>query len=185
MISYRTVYADPPWRFNDKLDDSRKKPYATMTVKELCELPVKNIVDKKAHLYLWVASAFLEEGLKIIKAWGFDYKCHIVWLKRTKNGKIWFGMGHYFRHCNELCLFATRGNLKTMTNNTRNYIDAKKPERHHAAKPDIMYELIEKNSPPPYLEMFATQTRNGWTSMGYEIGGIDIRKKLKNMTKKC
>lgn len=179
MKKYKTVLADPPWQFNDSLDDRRKKPYETMNVKDLCNLQINDLTEKESHLYLWVASAFLKESFEVIESWGFDYKCHIPWLKRTKNGKIWFGMGHYFRHCNELCLFATKGNLRLKNKNTRNFLDAKKPGRHHAAKPDEMYVLIEACSYPNFLELFATQPRDNWDSYGYEINGIDIRNKIK------
>jgi N6-adenosine-specific RNA methylase IME4 len=175
MKRYKTIYADPPWQYDDKLDDSRKKPYKTLGVDDIMCLNVKKVSEGESHLYLWVTSSFLHAGLEIMKVWGFTYKCHIVWLKRTKHGKIGFGMGHYFRHCNELLLFGTRGNLKIKTRNTRNFIEAKKPGNHHSAKPIEMYELIEANSYPDYLELFATNTRKGWDSIGFEIDGKDIR----------
>lgn len=180
---YKTIYADPPWEFDDKLDDSRKKPYSTMTIDLLSKLLIRNLVDDNAHLYLWVPSAFLEVSFSVIRAWGFDYKIHIPWIKRTKTGKLWFGMGHYFRHCNELCLFATRNNFKLKTKNTRNLIDALKPNTHHSAKPGEMYDLIENNSYPPYLELFATKKRENWTSWGYEINKKDIKDEIINKSK--
>jgi len=179
MKKYKTILADPPWSFKDKLDKTRSLPYDTLTIQDLVDLPIKMIMEKEAHLYLWVASAFLKEAFLIIESWGFDYKLHIPWLKRTKFGKIHFGMGHYFRHCNELCLFATKGNLRLKTRNTRNWLDAKKPNRHHSAKPDEMYEMIEDNSYSPFLELFATQRRSGWDSWGYELQGFDIKENFK------
>jgi len=178
-MEFKTIYADPPWEFNDKLDDSRKKPYMTLPVDELCRLPVWSICSDDSHLYLWCPATLIDEGIKVMREWGFDFKTIIIWLKRTANWKIWFGMGHYFRNCLEFCLFGVRGKLKTLTNNTRNLIEGKKPMRHHSAKLDEMYELIEKNSPGPYLEMFATIERENWTSWGFEIDQKDIRSHFK------
>jgi N6-adenosine-specific RNA methylase IME4 len=178
-MKYKTVYADPPWEFEDLLDDTRKKPYRTLGVDELCNLPVHQVVEDKSHLYLWVPTTMIEDGLRVMRAWGFDYKTIIVWVKRTANWKIWFGLGHYFRNSVELCLFGVRGKLKTLSNNTRNIFDARKPGRHHSAKPDMMYDIIENNSPPPYLEMFATIEMPGWKAWGNEMNGLDIRSKFK------
>lgn len=184
MVKYKTILADPPWEFNDKLDDTRKKPYKTMNIENLLRLRVDLISNENSHLYLWTPSAHIGTALRMIDKWGFEYKCHIVWLKRTKYNKIHFGMGHYFRHCNELCLFGVKGNLKLKTKNTRNLIDCKKPECHHSSKPPKMYELIEANSYPPYIELFATQKRDEWDSLGFEINGEDIRDEIDKIIKK-
>lgn len=87
-------------------------------------------------------------------------------------------MGHYFRNCTEICLFGIKGNLKLKTRNTRNFLDAKKPKNHHSSKPDELYELIESNSYEPYLELFATEKRKNWISIGNEITNNDIRKDI-------
>ncbi len=173
-MKFKTIYADPPWEFNDKLDKTRKKPYKTLTVNDLKKIPMYEISEIQSHLYLWCPTTLIDIGLEIMKSWDFDYKTIIVWEKLTKHNKKWFGMGHYFRGTLEICLFGTRGNLKTNTNNTRNSFEAKKPDRHHSAKPDEMYEIIEANSPDPYLELFATKRRNGWFQVGYELDGKDI-----------
>lgn len=176
---YKTIYADPPWLFDDKLDKSRQKPYDTITMDKLSNIPVNKISEDESHLYLWVPSTLLERGLKLVRDWGFVYKCHIVWYKETKHGKPWFGMGHYFRHANEICLFGVKSNLRLKTRNTRNQISGKKPGVHHAAKPEEMYELIENNSYPDYLEMFATKKRKNWTSFGFEVDNKDIMEHFK------
>jgi len=167
-IKYRTIYADPPWHFRDTLDESRHKPYQTLSIEEIKNLRVDEITADKAHLYLWVVHSHLEKGLEVVKAWGFTYKTVIVWDKKTKNGKNWFGMGHYFRSSRELCLFGIKGGLKTQTNNTRDIFSAKKPDRH-SGKPEKMYKIIEANSLPPYLELFAVQKRKGWDVWGKKV----------------
>lgn len=182
-MKFKTVLSDSPWTFNDSLDKTRKKPYETLSFEDLKNLPIKDIVAEEAHLYLWIPSTLLEWGFPVIKSWGFDFKTIVVWNKLTKNGKNWFGMGHYFRNTVEVCLFGTRNNFKLKTKNTRNSFESIKPGRHHAAKPDEFYEIIENNSFGPYLELFATQKRKGWISLGNEINGKDIREELKKIVK--
>lgn len=182
-MMFKTILIDPPWEFDDKLDDTRKKPYNTLSFEKLKELPIQELSMNDCHLYLWVPNSFLKEALELVEYWNFKYKLPIIWLKRTKNGKKWFGMGHYFRNCTEICLFAIKGNLKLKTKNTRNFIDAKKPENHHASKPDEIYDLIENNSYFPYLELFATQKRLNWYSFGYEIDNKDIFESMKEVLK--
>ena len=174
-MKFKTILADPPWNFDDKLDKTRRLPYNVINFEDLKRLPVRTISDEECHLYLWCPATLLPEGIILMRSWGFLYKTIIPWLKRTKNGKIWFGMGHYFRNCYEFLLFGVRGKEKTRTRSTRNHIDEKKPDRHHSAKPDKAYKIIELNSHPPYLELFATIHRKGWTSWGWELQKHDIR----------
>ena len=180
-MKYRSILADPPWKFKDKLDKSRTLPYKNMTIQDLICLPVSKLVEKEAHLYLWCPTTLIDEGIYLMEMWGFDYKTIVVWQKLTKYGKKWFGMGHYFRNSVEVCLFGTINNLKTRTNDTRNSFDAKKPSRHHSAKPDEMYEIIENNSYPPYLELFATKKRENWDSLGFQIDNKDIRDSIEEL----
>lgn len=173
-MRFKTIYADPPWHFNDKLDATRRKPYDTLSIEELMALEIASLAEENAHIYLWSTSSHIHEALHLMDAWDFVYKTIIPWVKYTKNGKPHFGMGHYFRATHELCLFGVRGKLKTLTRNTRNILHAKAPRRH-SAKPVEMYELIEANSPPEYLELFSRNVREGWIMLGDEFQGEDIK----------
>jgi N6-adenosine-specific RNA methylase IME4 len=112
---FRTVLADPPWRFTNRTgkvapEHRRLSRYGTMATDEICSLPVVQIVDTPAHLYLWVPNALLPEGLKVMEAWGFQYKSNIVWHKiRKDGGSDGRGVGFYFRNVTELLLFGVRG----------------------------------------------------------------------------
>lgn len=179
-IKFKTLYADPPWHFDDKLDPTRRKPYDTLSLEELMELDVCSLMEPNAHFYLWSTSSHIHEALHLMDSWGFRYKTIIPWIKYTKNNKLWFGMGHYFRASHELCLFGVRGKLSTMTKNTRNVLFAKAPDRH-SSKPPEMYELIESNSPPMYLELFSRNKRDGWIMLGDEFEGEDIKDALQRI----
>lgn len=170
---FGTVLADPPWRFLNRTgkvapEHRRLARYGTMTVEEISALPVAEIVEPTAHLYLWVPNALLPEGLKVMSAWGFTYKSNVVWHKLRKDGgSDGRGVGFYFRNVTEMILFGTRGkNARTLAPGRRqvNYIGTRK--REHSRKPDEQYRIIETCSPGPHLELFARGVRPGWTTWG-------------------
>jgi N6-adenosine-specific RNA methylase IME4 len=170
---FHTVLADPPWRFTNRTgkvapEHRRLSRYITMSTEEICDLPVSELTAMPAHLYLWVPNALLPQGLRVMEAWGFEYKANIVWHKvRKDGGSDGRGVGFYFRNVTELLLFGTRGkNARTLAPGRRqvNYLATRK--REHSRKPDEQYELIEGCSPGPYLELFARGTRRKWTYWG-------------------
>lgn len=170
---FATVLADPPWQFVNRTgkmapEHKRLNRYETLTTDAICALPVARILADKAHLYLWVPNALLPDGLRVMAAWGFDYKTNIVWEKiRKDGGPDGRGVGFYFRNVTELLLFGIRGRAnRTLPAGRRqvNFIAARK--REHSRKPDEQYTLIEACSPGPYLELFARGNRKNWTSWG-------------------
>ena len=170
---FRTILADPPWQFQNRTgkmapEHKRLSRYPTMTLREICDLPVEAIVTDTAHLYLWVPNALLPEGLKVMENWGFSYKSNIIWYKiRKDGGPDRRGVGFYFRNVTEVLLFGVRGkNARTMQlgRTQENIISTQK--REHSRKPDEQYPLIEGCSPGPRLEMFARGPRVGWTVWG-------------------
>ncbi len=83
--------------------------YETMDLEEIKSLPISEISDEKAHLYLWVPNALLPEGLAVMDAWGFEYKGNIVQEKvRKDGGPDGRGVGFYFRNVTELILFGIK-----------------------------------------------------------------------------
>lgn len=170
---FSTILADPPWRFTNRTgkmapEHRRLSRYGTLSVDEIASLPVSQIVRQPAHLYLWVPNALLPEGLRVMRAWGFDYKSNIVWHKLRKDGgSDGRGVGFYFRNVTELLLFGVRGkNARTLSAGRTqvNYLGTRK--REHSRKPDEQYKLIESCSPGPFLELFARGTRPNWFMWG-------------------
>jgi N6-adenosine-specific RNA methylase IME4 len=124
----------------------------------------------RSHLYLWVPNALILEGLKVMEAWGFTYKTNLVWYKiRQDGGPDGRGVGFYFRNVTELVLFGVRGSLRTLPpgRSQVNIISSRK--REHSRKPDELYDIIERCSSGPYLELFARRRREGWTQWGDEL----------------
>lgn len=172
---FSTILADPPWRFQNRTgkmapEHRRLSRYGTMTIEEILALPVAQVAKSRAHLYLWVPNALIQEGLDVMKAWGFTYKSNIIWYKTRKDGgPDGRGVGFYFRNVTEILLFGIRGtNNRTLAPGRRqtNIIVSRK--REHSRKPDEQYRLIERCSMGPYLELFARHKRDAWTQWGDE-----------------
>ncbi|MFH1428510.1 MAG: MT-A70 family methyltransferase [Candidatus Margulisiibacteriota bacterium] len=172
---YKTILADPPWRFANSTgkmapEHKRLMRYPTLSLSEIAEIPVNDIADEQSHLYLWVPNALIAEGLEVMKQWGFTYKTNIVWYKiRKDGGPDGRGVGFYFRNVTELVLFGIKGRMRTLAPGRKqvNIINSRK--REHSKKPDELYEIIEQCSPGPYIELFARQKRYGWNCWGNEV----------------
>jgi N6-adenosine-specific RNA methylase IME4 len=173
---FGTILADPPWQFMNRTgkmapEHRRLMRYPTMPLADIAGLPVKQLAAEKSHLYLWVPNALLREGLEVMSAWGFKYKGNLVWYKvRKDGGPDGRGVGFYFRNVTEICLFGTRGNLRTDDPGRRQVNIIASQKRGHSVKPDELYDIIENCSFGPFLEMFARRPRRGWVQWGNEIG---------------
>ena len=170
---FHTVLADPPWQFQNKTgkvapEHKRLNRYGTMTLDDICDLPVASICVEPAHLYLWVPNALLPEGLRVMAAWGFQYKSNLVWHKiRKDGGPDGRGVGFYFRNTTEIILFGVRGkDARTLAPGRSQVNIIKSMKREHSRKPDEQYKIIEACSPGPFVELFARGPREGWTTWG-------------------
>lgn len=174
---FKTVLADPPWRFTNRTgkvapEHRRLDRYSTMDLDAIKRLPVASCTADNAHLYLWVPNALLPEGLAVMEAWGFRYVSNLVWAKRRKDGgPDGRGVGFYFRNVTEMLLFGVHGSMRTLGPARRqvNMIETRK--REHSRKPDEQYEIIEACSPGPRLELFARDPRARWMVWGDEADG--------------
>ena len=174
VTKYRTIVADPPWRFSNRSgkgapEHRRLRRYATLSVAEIAALPIASIAEPDAHLYLWVPNALLADGHRVMSAWGFVYKTSLVWFKRRSDGGPDLRcMGFYFRNVTEFLLFGVRGHLRTLppARKLPNVIEAGK--HGHSVKPEAAIDLIETVSPGPYVELFARRHRLGWDVWGDE-----------------
>lgn len=173
--SFGTILADPPWRFSNRTgkmapEHHRLSRYGTMTLQEIKSLPVARLSKADSHLYLWVPNALLPEGLAVMESWGFTYKTNLIWYKvRKDGGPDGRGVGFYFRNVTEVLLFGVRGSLRTREAGRRQTNIIVKRKREHSRKPDEQYDLVERCSPGPYLELFARHARPGWAQWGDEM----------------
>lgn len=178
---YRTIVADPPWQVNTgpswgKSDKSQPVnsrshglAYATMSADSIAALPVGNLADHDAHLYLWTINRYIEAAYHIARTWGFLPSTLLTWCKTPKG----IGLGGTFALSSEYVLFARRGSLRSRRRIDRNWWLW--PRSIHSRKPEAFQDLVEQISPGPYLELFARRQRLGWDAIGNEITGQDIR----------
>ena len=166
---FRVIYADPAWSYNDKQDTSQlggaAKHYDTMSVSEICSLPVNKISEKNSVLFLWVTSPLLEDAFTVINSWGFKYKTSFVWDKVKHN------MGHYNSVRHEFLLIATKGSC--IPDNKTLYDSVQSIERNdnHSEKPvdflniiDDIYDYGNK------IELFCRNIKKqNWFGWGNEI----------------
>jgi N6-adenosine-specific RNA methylase IME4 len=185
--TFATILADPPWRFQHRTgkvapEHGRLRRYGTMSLEEICALPVAGHAAEPAHLYLWVPNALLPWGLQVMAAWGFTYKANIVWYKvRKDGGPDGRGVGFYFRNVTELLLFGTRGKLRTLGPGRRQVNIIATRKREHSRKPSAVYRIIEQCSPGPRLELFARQRTPGWEPWGLEVDSYARKRKVHPM----
>jgi len=167
MKYYRTILADPPWSYRNKrtggsMTSGSLSKYPTLSLQEICNLPVRDIAHKDSCLFLWATVPLLPDCLHVMQEWGFEYKTAVFWRKIMS-----LGMGFWFRGQVELCLFGIKGDIHAFRCQKPNFIQSK--VRLHSQKPDEFYELIEHITPPPRIELFARSKRNGWDSWGNQV----------------
>jgi N6-adenosine-specific RNA methylase IME4 len=190
-VKYRTIVADPPWPFewngggavrtngrgerHRNLRFKKGLEYRTMSIEDIAALPVRDVVEDDAHLYLWIFDQHLiaGNGAVVARAWGFEPLRTIVWAKRG------YGLGRFPRPQHEALIVCRRGGLPFNIADEGSVQHWKQPyengARKHSAKPDGAIDLIERASPGPYLEMFARRARFGWDYWGDEsLGTADL-----------
>ncbi len=165
---YNIIYADPPWKYKRDGNHSAASVYDVMDLKDIKDLPVKDITEDQAHLYLWTTNPFLKEGLEVCESWGFEYKTTITWVKTYKDGTPIMGMGYYFRGCTEHLIFGVKGKKLCENKTTKNIIFSN--QRKHSQKPKETRDMIVSCSGNlPRIELFARDKKPGWDVWGNEV----------------
>lgn len=171
---YNIIYADPPWHYNAWKDGEgiAGNHYKTMKIEEIIKMKdtIYKISEKDCVLFLWVTFPCLLEGIKTLKEWGFKYRtCGFTWVKRNRVSDTWFfGLGHWTRANAEICLIASKGKIKRVSNKVSQIIDTHIEE--HSKKPAIAREkIVELVGDLPRIELFARQTADGWDCWGDEV----------------
>lgn len=192
--TFEIICADPPWAFSDKLQKMKSSSprsaaanYDTMTATQIAALPVGKLADQDGSLLaLWVPSVLLQDGLRVMKDWGFNFKQTFVWVKtkddcvkkllmsdsRDANDVLAFGMGHLFRQTHEIALVGSRGKslYKKLKNKSQRSVMLAENDGH-SIKPEGLQDRLELMFPSTRkLEMFARRDRPGWTCLGNQVG---------------
>jgi len=163
---FQVIYCDPPWRYdNSGLNGSAKSHYDTMSIDELKAMPIRAMADENSVLFMWVTNPLLKEAIELINSWGFNYKTNMVWVK---DRAIYGNLGFYLNGKHELLLISTKGSFLPTGEKVVSVL--MEPRTEHSKKPDCVYSIIEQMYPRlKYIELFARNKRDGWTSWGNEI----------------
>jgi N6-adenosine-specific RNA methylase IME4 len=168
---YNVIYADPPWKYTsgEQHANTEQKTvigthYPSMSLEEICALPISEIADNNAALFLWVTSPLLEESFQVINAWGFKYKTSMVWDKVKHN------VGHYVSVRHEFLLICTRGTMPHISKLVDSVYSEERTE--HSKKPEYFRTWIKQVYPEgKRVELFARgELPEGWDAWGNEAG---------------
>lgn len=172
---FRTIVADPPWSKNQTSGSAHSyggaiNHYPLMTLDRIKAMPVADLASENAHLYLWVTNSNIDEGLEVVRAWGFRYISVFHWIKPK------LGVGNYLRNASETCIFAVRGKLPPKCRTQINWLISYPTV--HSEKPREFISVVERVSPEPYLEMFCRKrpaSHENWYCWGNETeDGADV-----------
>jgi N6-adenosine-specific RNA methylase IME4 len=151
---FRVIVADPPWRYETGND----LPYPTMALEDIKAMPVRDLAEEEAILWLWTTNAHLRIAFDVVEAWGFEYRSLLTWVKDR------MGTGEWLRGRTEHCLLAVRGKPVFLQGNHTTVLEAAR--REHSRKPEEFYELVEDTCPGSKLDLFSRQERRGWRVFG-------------------
>jgi N6-adenosine-specific RNA methylase IME4 len=173
---YAVIYADPPWQYeNAGVKGAAENHYPTMTMKELCAMPVKEIAASDSVLFLWATFPMLREALELCEAWGFKYRTvAFTWVKPNAESKGWrMGTGFWTRGNAEICLLAVRGHPKRVGTDVPQLIA--RPAWVHSRKPHEARErIVRLMGDVPRVELFARKTFEGWDAWGNQVESDNI-----------
>jgi N6-adenosine-specific RNA methylase IME4 len=161
---FRTILADPPWDVQQRGGRGAVQHYPLMSVERIKAMPIGDLAEDDAHLWLWVTNATLRQGYEVAEAWGFTVRSPLTWIK------FYLGLGNYLRNATEHLLFATRGRAPVRFRSQPTWINA--PMQDHSHKPEEQFAVIERVSPGPYLELFARRrpaSDKPWFVWGDEV----------------
>jgi len=161
---FQVIFADPPWQYdNSGFTESAESHYPTMSVEEICALPIANLAENTSVLFLWATNPLLPEALQVIEAWGFTYKTNMAWIKDKGRGKGW-----YLKSKHELLLIGVKPETPHPLCRPDSCFEADRGPIH-SKKPDITYQIIESMYPGNKIELFARSNRPGWVVWGNEV----------------
>lgn len=203
---FKTGLIDPPWQTltysgTSLPQRSAEQHYDQMSLDDLKALPVGDLFETDACLFMWIIGSHIDQGIRLAEHWGFKFNTDIfIWRKITKAGMAYLegegwditdpeglgclesdthakmGMGKWARKQAEQCFLFTKGKPSPIhggKTGVRQIIDA--PIREHSRKPDEIYQRVEAVAPGPFVELFSRTTAPGWAVWGNEAGKFDAK----------
>lgn len=173
---YGLIFADPEWRFEPRsretgMDRAADNHYPTSETEEIARRDIDSIAAQDCVLGLWATAPMIEDGLYVMRKWGFIYKTQVIWFKqRPGQGR---GTGYWFLGEHEILLVGTRGLVVAPAPGSQFRSVVLAPVGEHSAKPDVFLEMFETYFPNiPKIELNRRgPARPGWDAWGNEAGG--------------
>lgn len=191
-MRFGCILADPPWQFEPWSrrgeGKSAARHYACSGAEWIAGLPVRDVAASDSVLLLWATWPLLPEALRVMAAWGFEYKSGLPWIKLSRRGAVQIGCGYHVRGASELLLIGTRGNPQTPAPADRPSGVLFCGRDEHSRKPDTQYEIAEGYA-GPWMELFSRPRhgllgpRDGWTYVGDAVDGKDAAEALRELAR--
>lgn len=178
----RTILADPPWRYanwSDAAHGAASSAMETMSTDDIAAIPVARWAHPEGCLLaMWATWPKLEDAMRVIAAWGFDYVTGFPWVKTApSSGEIRRGIGFWTQSASEMLLIARRGKkvprpdvgeplIGLLLDDPRVFYA---PRGKHSEKPLDIHAWLEAR-PGPRMELFARAERPGWMCLGLDLG---------------
>lgn len=192
-MKYNVILADPPVPYAGWTGYPVEEQYSLMAwdgLKRLGPL-IDAVAASDCALFLWVCPPLLVETLDMVQAWGWQYKTKaFTWCKLYPTGSNFFvGMGYWTMANSEDVWLCTRGHPRRRNKDVAQLLATIEtetiiaPNVRHSQKPEAIQDRIERLMAGPYLELFARRQRAGWTCIGNELDGLDIRESLARLAR--
>ena len=172
-MKYRTIVADPPWEYPEGFSTQSRSPgkwkgpvrhnclpYPALSLVAIRSLPISDLAQKDARLFLWTTNRYLPEAFGVVDAWKFAYRQTLTWKKLD-------ALGGSVAPNSEFLIVGARGSPGLLSR-LPNAVIEHSQTKEHSRKPDLFLDLVEQVSPGPYLELFARRNRLGWDTYGNE-----------------
>lgn len=175
---FKTIVIDPPWPGPGSTPNFRKNksgksevsliPYSTMSGFQLSAMRVDQTATTDAQLWMWATSRSMGDAMLLVQLWNFAYRGLFVWKKPG------LGMGRHMRHQCEFLIYAGRPGAKLVQPKKcpRQFQEWPTPKAH-SEKPPEAYDMIRELSDGPRIDIFARQSRPGFTPWGNQTDLLD------------
>ena len=172
MGRFKTVVVDPPWDLPGLGLTKRTsvegyyypQPYESLSIEQVCELPVADVLEDDAVLFCWTVNKFLPYTFDVIERWGLRYSFTMSWIKER-------GIQTPVSPCfnTEWAIVGKKGSpqwLETRAFRAGNFWGRGQPV--NSAKPEGFYDLLRRVTPGPRLDIFGRRRIAGFHSWGDE-----------------
>lgn len=166
---YATVVIDPPWPLSPLgWAEKRKNGYAEslsyslMSVDDIAAMPVSDVLDADAFVFVWTVNRHLSDTFGLLDAWNVRYAFTMTWVK---NGGIQLPNGPAFN--SEWIVAGKKG--KPQFSDVKAFNAANIWKRAgNSVKPEGFYDLLRRVTPGPRLDIFGRRRIAGFDSWGNE-----------------